>query len=103
MFGLLIFEFPAIPAILIGILSAIGVAVVFQGQSIVNTVSAVWGGYHLVSDNKLIETLFSRGGISSMTGTAVLIIFSFGLFGILKLCNVLDVLVVPLTKKLNVV
>lgn len=100
-FGLLIFEFPAIPAILIGILSAIGVAVVFQGQSIVNTVSAVWGGYHLVSDNKLIETLFSRGGISSMTGTAVLIIFSFGLFGILKLCNVLDVLVVPLTKKIK--
>lgn len=100
-FGLLIFKFPAIPSILIGTLSAGLVAIVFQGETVQNTVSAMWSGYTLESENAMVSSLFSRGGISGMTGTVVLIIFSFGLFGILNKCNILDVLVEPLAERIH--
>lgn len=100
-FGLLIMKFPAIPSLLIGSLSAVIEAVLFQNLTFKAVIAAMWGGYHLNSANKLVSSLFSRGGVSSMTGTAVLIIFSFGLFGILNKCNILDVLVEPLTKKIH--
>ena len=97
-FGLLIMKFPAIPALLIGSLSAVIEAIMFQNITFKAVISAMWGGYTLVSTNKLVSSLFSRGGVSSMTGTAVLIIFSFGLFGILNRCNIL---VEPLTTRIR--
>ncbi len=100
-FGLLILKFPAIPSIMIGSVSAVIVAVVFQGESVKNVIGAMWSGFKLESDNAMVSSLFSRGGISGMTGTAVLIIFSFGLFGILNQCGILDALVEPLVKKIN--
>lgn len=100
-FGLLIFKFPAIPSILIGCLSALVVAVGFQGQSIKTVIGAMWSGYTLESENAMVSSLFSRGGISGMTGTCVLIIFSFGLFGILNRCEILDVLVEPLAARIH--
>ena len=100
-FGLLAMKFPAIPSILIGSVSAVFVAVIFQGESFKTVIDAMWSGYHLESANEMVSSLFSRGGISGMTGTAVLIIFSFGLFGILNQCNILDILVEPLSKKIK--
>lgn len=100
-FGLLILKFPAIPSIMIGSISAVAVAVIFQGQSFKTVIGAMWSGYTLESENAMVSSLFSRGGISGMTGTAVLIIFSFGLFGILNKCGILDALVEPLVKKIH--
>lgn len=100
-FGLLIMKFPAIPSILIGSLSAGIVAMVFQGESLKTVISAMWSGFTLESSNEMVSSLFSRGGISGMTGTAVLIIFSFGLFGILNKCEILDALVVPLAARIH--
>ncbi len=100
-FGLLIFKFPAIPSILVGSLSALAVACIFQGESLNSVISSMWGGFTLESENAMVSSLFSRGGISGMTGTCVLIIFSFGLFGILNECNILDVLVEPLADRIH--
>ena len=100
-FGLLILKMPAIPAILIGSLSGLVVACLFQGESFTQVINAMWSGYVLEADNQVVAELFSRGGISSMTATCVLIIFSFGLFGILNTAKVLDVLVVPLSKMIK--
>lgn len=100
-FGLLILKFPAIPSILVGSLSALAVACVFQGESVQNVISSMWSGFSLQSDNAMVSSLFSRGGISGMTGTCVLIIFSFGLFGILNESRVLDALVEPLVARIH--
>ncbi len=97
-FALLIFKMPAIPALLLGSLTALGVACTAQGQTFQGVISAMWGGFTLESENAMVAKLFSRGGISGMTGTCVLIIFSFGLFGILNEAKVLDTLVAPLGK-----
>lgn len=100
-FGLLIMKMPAIPAILVGALSALGVACVFQGESFKTVINAMWSGYSLQAENEMVAKLFSRGGISGMTGTCVLIIFSFGLFGILNKARILDTLVEPLAHKIK--
>ena len=100
-FGLLIMKMPAIPAILIGSVSGLLVACLFQGESFGGVVNAMWNGYVLNAENDVVAGLFSRGGISGMTGTCVLIIFSFGLFGILNTAKVLDTLVVPLAERIN--
>ena len=49
----------------------------------------------------MVAKLFSRGGVSGMTGTCVLIIFSFGLFGILNEAKILDTLVEPLSRMIK--
>lgn len=74
---------------------------VFQGESLKTVISAMWSGFTLESSNDMVSSLFSRGGISGMTGTAVLIIFSFGLFGILNKCEILDALVEPLAARIH--
>lgn len=97
-FALLILKMPAIPSLLLGSLSALVVACTAQGQSFKSVIGAMWSGFTLESENAMVAKLFSRGGISGMTGTCVLIIFSFGLFGILNEAKVLDTLVQPLGK-----
>ena len=97
-FGLLVMKFPAIPSILVGSLSALGIACIFQGETFKNVINAMWNGYTLEAENEMVAKLFSRGGISGMTGTCVLIIFSFGLFGILNEAKILDTLVEPLSR-----
>lgn len=100
-FGLLIMKFSAIVSILVGSLSAMVVACTVQGESLKTVINSMWSGFVLESDNELVSSLFSRGGISNMTGTCVLIIFSFGLFGILNESKVLDTLVEPLAAKIH--
>ena len=100
-FGLLVMKVPAIPSILVGSLSGLGVACLFQGQGFGTVVNAMWGGYTLQAENEMVAKLFSRGGVSGMTGTCVLIIFSFGLFGILNEAKILDTLVEPLSKMIK--
>lgn len=97
-FGLLIKKIPAIPSLLLGALTALLVACFTQGQSFASVIGSMWSGFSLQSENAMVAKLFSRGGISGMTGTCVLIIFSFGLFGILNEAKVLDTLMKPLDK-----
>ncbi|MCD8084040.1 MAG: sodium:proton antiporter [Clostridiales bacterium] len=100
-FGLLIAKVPAIPSILVGSLSGLCVACLAQGQKFASVIGAMWSGFSLQSENEMVSSLFSRGGVSGMTGTCVLIIFSFGLFGILNEAKVLDVLVEPLANMIH--
>ena len=96
---LLLLRVPSIPSILGGAISGFLVAWLYQGQSFKSVVGYMWSGFVLKSDNSFISTIFSRGGITSMSGTAFLFVFAFGLFGILSTCGVIDKVVEPLTKK----
>lgn len=100
-FGLLIMKFPAIPSILAGSISGLLIACIFQGESVSNVIGSMWSGFVLESEHEMVSSLFSRGGISGMTGTCVLIIFSFGLFGILNESKILETLVEPLAERIH--
>lgn len=98
---LLVMKFPTIPALMLGSISGGIVSWVLQGQTVKGIISYMWTGYVLKSSDVLLSHLFTRGGIMSMTGTALLFIFSFGLFGILNECHILETLVAPLLTKVK--
>jgi len=92
---------PSIPSLLTGAFTGGVIACLLQGKDIASVISYFWGGYKLDSGNAMVDTLMNRGGITSMTGTAVLFLFAFGLFGILNAAGIVDALVEPLTEKLT--
>lgn len=98
---MLLFKVPSIPSILCGSISGFLVAWLYQGQSFTSVTMSMWSGYVLESDNAFIAKIFSRGGITSMSGTAFLFIFAFGLFGILSTAGIIDKVVEPLMEKVN--
>lgn len=98
---LLVIKFPTIPALILGSVFGGAVAWLVQGESLVSVIGYMYNGFSINSDVELINSLFTRGGIINMVGTALLFIFSFGLFGILNECHILEVLVSPLLAKVK--
>lgn len=99
--GLLCLKVPTIPSLLCGGMGGLLVAVFYQGKTAQSVVMNMWSGYTLSSGDAFIDKLFSRGGMSSMTGTAFMIVVAFGLFGILNTAGILDSLVEPLSKRIH--
>lgn len=99
--ALLCIKVPTIPSLLCGGAGGLLTAVLYQGHRAQDVVQNMWGGYVLNSGDAFIDKLFSRGGMSSMTGTAFMIVVAFGLFGILNTAGVLDALVEPLSKHIH--
>lgn len=98
---LLVLHFPTIPSLMCGAVSGGIVAWLVQGKPLMSVINVMYNGYSVNSDVELINSLFSRGGIISMVGTSLLFIFSFGLFGILNECHILETLVAPLCTKVK--
>ncbi len=98
---LLLRKVPSIPSILGGSITGYLVAWLYQGQSFSSVALSMWSGYKLHSSNAFIAKIFSRGGITSMSGTAFLFVFAFGLFGILSTAGIIDKVVEPLMNKVN--
>lgn len=98
---MLLLKVPSIPSILCGSISGGLVAWLYQGQSLNDVITSMWSGFVLNSDNAFVSEIFSRGGITSMNGTAFLFVFAFGLFGILSTAGIIDKVVEPLMRRVN--
>ena len=96
---MLIKKLPTVPTILIGMVSAMFVACLYQGVSISDCVTAVWSGNVLTSENELLNTLFSRGGMTSAFEIIMLGFAAFGLFGILQTAGIFDAALEPIVKR----
>lgn len=94
-FLLLLFSAMQIPAVLamgcVAIVSAI-FAIVTQGANLSGIMGAACSGYVSQTGIGLVDTILSRGGISSMTSAVVIIFFSCAMGGALQVSKVLDVL-----------
>lgn len=99
--GMLAMKKPSIPSLLTGAFAGGVIACVMEGKSIADVIGYFWGGYVIESGDVMVDTLLNRGGITSMTGTATLFVFAFGLFGILNAAGIIDALVEPMTKHLK--
>lgn len=99
--GMLLLKVPSIPSILCGAVSGFLVAWLYQGHTFKNTVAYMWSGFVLNSESTFLTKVFSRGGITSMSGTAYMFIFAFGLFGLLSTAGIIDKVVEPLTKRMK--
>lgn len=98
---MLLVKVSSIPSILTGAASGFLLSWLYQGHSFKDTVSFMWSGFVLKSDSAFLSKIFSRGGITSMSGTAFMFIFAFGLFGLLSTSGIIDTIMEPLTKKMK--
>lgn len=100
-FAMLATKKPSIPSLLSGAVAGGVIACLVEGRSIAEIISYFWNGFSIDTGNAMANTLLNRGGITSMSGTAILFIFAFGLFGILNAAGIVDALVEPLTQRLR--
>lgn len=98
---LLIIKVPSIPSILSGAVSGFLVAWLYQGHTFKDTALYMWQGFSLSSESEFLTKIFSRGGITSMNGTAFMFIFAFGLFGLLSTAGIIDKVIEPITKRMT--
>jgi NhaC family Na+:H+ antiporter len=102
-------RFPAYPAIIVSALVGAGFALIFQPDSVINLAGGdedvgiafalfkgVWislfNGYTSNSGNVFIDTLLSKGGMSSMLNTVWLIVCALGFGGVLQRTGILSFL-----------
>lgn len=98
---MLLLKIPSIPSILTGAASGFLLSWLYQGNSFKDTVTYMWSGFVLNSEDAFLTKIFSRGGITSMSGTAYMFVFAFGLFGLLTTAGIIDTIVEPLLKRMN--
>ena len=98
---LLAMKIPSIPTILSGAIFGSAVACFYQGYTVNDAITFFWSGFTIDTGVEFVDTLLNRGGVTSMTSTAVMFLFAFGLFGILDAAGIVDAFVAPFTKKLN--
>mgnify|MGYP000080226619 CR=1 FL=1 len=98
---LLFIKVKTIPALLCGIASGILISTFHQGWALKDSIQFMWAGFSMNSGNSFIDSLFNRGGMTSVTSTVVMVIMAFGLFGILNTAGVLDKVVEPLVHRIH--
>lgn len=98
---MLLLKVPSIPSIISGAITGFLVTWLYQGYTFTETVSYMWSGFSMNSEDAFLTKIFSRGGITSMSGTAFMFIFAFGLFGLLSTAGIIDKIVEPLTKRMT--
>ena len=83
---------PAIPALLsMSILGGV-FAVLFQGAGLAAVLGAFTSGFKSSSEIEMINSLLSKGGVTSMGGTIILLITAAALGGIMQKVGILDII-----------
>lgn len=89
---------PALIAILSGSVSAIFIAIFYQGVPVARAFNTFYSGYSLQTQSKVMETLLNRGGIESMWSLAGITLFGFAVAGILQHIKILEKLAEAMVK-----
>lgn len=84
---------PAVPLLILCVAVGILTAIVLQGSGIKSIAQSLMGGYASKSGVKQIDALLSRGGISSIMGTLVLLISGVAFGGVLEKMRTLETLI----------
>ncbi len=98
---LLVKKFPAIQSILAGAVLGVIFAMIFQKATLINSLTSLWSGFSIKSNVVFIDKLLNRGGITSMQGIALTMIFAMGLGGMLEKTGVLNSILSLFIKKVT--
>ena len=95
---LAIFQVPAIPSLGLGSLFAVVLGWIHAPKTSLTTITnTIMTGYVSHTGDKTIDTLLSKGGISSMLTSLALIIFALALGGLLIKFNIISAIINHLT------
>ncbi|WP_066391543.1 Na+/H+ antiporter NhaC [Neobacillus mesonae] len=89
---------PAIPALIIGIILGFISQIFVQGGSVSSALSALQSGYVIDTGNKMVDNLFTGGGLDSMMYTVSMTIVAMTFGGILENTGMLDAIVKQILK-----
>jgi len=92
---------PAMLSMLVSAISALVIAVVYQGTEINNTMDVFWCGYAIETGNLLLDAALNRGGVRSMLDAGCILLFASGVIGAFKRVKILDAIVTPLVKRVK--
>ncbi len=98
---LLAVKVPTIPTILLGTIVGLLIGCTYQGIPLMDFMTSIWSGNVLNTEYELVNELFSRGGMTSMSETILLVVAIFGLFGVMTQAGVFTAFLAPLTKKVD--
>jgi Na+:H+ antiporter, NhaC family len=92
-------KIPAVPGIVIGIITAGILGVILQGNTFGSLLSAAYGGYASSSGVEAVDNLLTKGGFESMMYTVSLVICAMMFGGIMEKTNQVRVVVSVILKK----
>lgn len=81
---LVIRRVPALPALVVGVVAGGIAAMVLQGESLAGVLVVAYEGFVAETGNAAVDDLLSRGGMSSMYGTVILITCALCFGGIME-------------------
>jgi NhaC family Na+:H+ antiporter len=100
---LLILKIDTLPSIFMGAISGLLVSVFYQDAGFIHTLDVMVKGFTIDSGNSMVDALFNRGGLISMSTTFFMVLYSIVMSGMLESIGVIDALMGGLTKKVNTV
>ncbi len=95
---MVIFKIPALPALLGGAIIGGIVAGIAQGNSISEIIQAGMNGYKGNSGNEMVDSLLTRGGLSSMMNTIALIFAALAFGGVMEGSGMLECIAASILK-----
>ncbi|CAH2214528.1 Na+/H+ antiporter NhaC [Tepidibacter aestuarii] len=90
--GLLAKRKPSLPVIAFGAFLGAIWAVIFQGMDSVSALSTLYNPFDISTGVEFVDNILGRGGISSMLGSIVIIIFGLGVGGLLDKIGLIEVI-----------
>lgn len=87
---MVVLRLPALPALIGGVLLGAVVAWIAQGKGGGEILQATYSGVSVETGNEMVDRLLSRGGLSSMFSTVVLIICALSFGGVMERSGMLE-------------
>lgn len=81
---LLVMKKPAVTSIFVAAIVGAFIAIMYQGDTVVVALDALYNGYSFESGVEEIDSLLQRGGVASMLSIVALFLFALGLGGLLQ-------------------
>ncbi len=87
---MVILRIPALPALLGGWLLGALLAMALQGQTLGAVLAVTYSGFKAKTGHAMVDKLLSRGGMSSMFPTVVLVICAMSFGGVMEMAGMLE-------------
>ena len=94
-------KLPAIPAMLLGVISGMLVAWGVQGAGLTLVIDSCFEGYVSATGSELLDTLLTAGGMMSMTNAVTIILIAMAFGGLMERTGQMRALVGPVMKHIK--
>ena len=98
---LIMAKVPSMPAIALGIIAAVAVAIAYQQDSAVYVLDVLMNGYDLKAGPEFVAEIVNRGGMISMASTLIVIMMALCMGGVLDRTHIMEVVAGKLASRIS--